>query len=79
MDYLNIKNQRQLAQLRDPDFQKLRHFVKGMKVEINLPKHKGKRAKPIRDLVRNVGEQTFDMGGTPMRVDVGTFILIDEH
>lgn len=48
--------------------------MKGMKVEIDLPKHKGKRPKLIKDLVKNVGATIFTLNGEDTRVDVSVWL-----
>ncbi|KAF9458642.1 Piwi domain-containing protein [Collybia nuda] len=64
-DHLRVRD---LSRLNPPDIQKLRLFVKGLKVEIVLPGHQGKRPKTIKDLVTNVGETTFEKNGVKTTV-----------
>lgn len=61
-NYLGLRNSRDLARLNYPDFHKLRQFIRGLKIDVDLAGHKGRRPKTIKDLVRGVGEQEFDTG-----------------
>ncbi|KAI8998763.1 Piwi domain-containing protein [Trametes punicea] len=57
MSFLNLRDARQLADLTQPDFIKLRHFLKGVRVKPTLS---NMRPRPISDLVREAGRQEFD-------------------
>lgn len=74
MGYIQVSNQRDLSRLQADAFQKLRLFTKGLKISINLPGHRGKKPKTIRDLVQRVGERVFDKGGVKVTVAVGTTV-----
>ena len=72
-EHLNFRDLRDLNNLNPGQFQRLRLFVKGLKVELDLDGHRGKRPMPIKDLVRDVGAQVFDKGGVPTTVAVSNF------
>jgi eukaryotic translation initiation factor 2C len=72
-DYASVRNTRDLSILRDSQFQQLRLFIRGLKVIVNLPGHKGKRSRAIKDLVRDVGSVVFDKDGTPTTIAVCCF------
>jgi len=72
-DYTSVKNIRDLSTLRDSQFQQLRLFIRGLKVEVSLANHRGKRPRVIKDLVRDVGGVTFDKDGIPTTIAVGSF------
>lgn len=56
---------------------RLRLFLKGVKVLVDIPGHSGgKKAKSIRDVVANVGESTFNKDGERISVGVSTLICI---
>ncbi|KAF8654242.1 hypothetical protein AX16_003763 [Volvariella volvacea WC 439] len=57
-----------LRRLDGAQFQELRHITKGIKIVIDLGGHKTKGARPIKDLVKDAGQVTFDMNGQKMTV-----------
>lgn len=67
-DYVSVRNTRELSALKQSQFQQLRLFVRGLKVVVDLPGHRGKRPKTIKDLVQNVGAVVFDKGGVPTSI-----------
>ncbi|KAJ3850180.1 Piwi domain-containing protein [Lentinula lateritia] len=71
--FLNCSNLRHLNQLCSAsggEFDKLRHFLRDVKVSIHIPgkasKSKGRRA--IRNLIRDVGAHNFDRNGVPTTI-----------
>lgn len=72
-DYVSVRNTRELSALKQSQFQQLRLFVRGLKVVVDLPGHRGKRPKTIKDLVQNVGAVVFDKGGVPTSIAVCCF------
>ncbi|KAF9452879.1 Piwi-domain-containing protein [Macrolepiota fuliginosa MF-IS2] len=65
-DLLRLRNQGDLRRLRPDQTLKLRQFLKGVKVQVNLKGHKS--AKSIKDLISDVGAYTFDRGGDTVTV-----------
>ncbi|KAF8078121.1 Piwi domain-containing protein [Lyophyllum atratum] len=47
---------------------KLRLFLKGVKVDVDLPGHAGKRTKTIKDVVLDVGRVRFEKGGETISI-----------
>ncbi|RDB21330.1 Protein argonaute-2 [Hypsizygus marmoreus] len=64
-DYLRVRNMREV---RNPELGRLRLFLKGVKVEVDLPGHAGKRPRTIKDVVSKVGEIFFEKGGDRVSV-----------
>ncbi|KAJ4473038.1 Piwi domain-containing protein [Lentinula aciculospora] len=71
--FLHCNNLRQLIQLCSAsggEFDKLRHFLRDVKVSIRIPgkpsNSKGRRA--IRNLIRDVGSHSFDRNGVPATI-----------
>ncbi|KAG6836649.1 hypothetical protein H0H93_005479 [Arthromyces matolae] len=62
-EYLGIETRR-----LDSFIPKLRLFLKGVKVVIDLPGHTNKRPKVIKDIIAKVDEFTFDKGGERITV-----------
>lgn len=60
-DFLKLQNTRDLRDLRkrQPLFNQLRTFLRGLKIEIQIPGNPARTAKPLRDLVLNVDEKEF--------------------
>lgn len=76
-DFLRIRNLRDLSNLSKADAGKLRLFLKGVKVEVKLPGHAGKRAKSIRDIAQDVGSVVFQKDGDNVTVAVSEPIFAD--
>ena len=74
-DYTSVRNIRDLSTLRDSQFQQLRLFVRGLRVGVTLSNHQGKKARVIKDLVRDVGGVTFDKDGIPTTIAVSSHCL----
>ncbi|KAG5649597.1 hypothetical protein H0H81_002909 [Sphagnurus paluster] len=47
---------------------RLRLFLKGVKVEVNLPGHAGKRSKTIKDVLSDVGSMKFEKEGAMVSI-----------
>ncbi|KAF5386770.1 hypothetical protein D9615_001667 [Tricholomella constricta] len=67
-EYLHLRNIRDLHDRSEPNVRKLRLFLKGVKVEVDLPGHAGKRPKTIRDVLYDVGKMTFEKGGETISI-----------
>ncbi|KAG6874292.1 hypothetical protein C0995_001517 [Termitomyces sp. Mi166 len=61
-EYLHLRGIRYLDNLEESSIKKLRLFLKGVKVDVGLPGHSGKRPKTIKDVVVDVGNIKFDKG-----------------
>ncbi|KAK7472435.1 hypothetical protein VKT23_000550 [Stygiomarasmius scandens] len=68
-DFLNMRDRRRLHEIRtgSPEFQKLRLFLKGVKVAVEI-NHSSQRERVIKDLVADVGSKEFDKGGVTTTV-----------
>ncbi|KAG5716256.1 Protein argonaute-2 [Termitomyces sp. T112] len=62
-EFLRLRGIRELGDLKESSIKKLRLFLKGVKVDVELPGHSGKRHKTIKDIVVDVGKIKFDKGG----------------
>lgn len=76
-EYTQLRNARDLSSLRPAQFQHLRLFVRGLKVEVNVGNHKRKRPKAIKELIQDVGRDVFDKDGVPTTVAVCSFCFFD--
>ena len=68
MQWLGLKDVRELQTLQPPKFTQLRTFLKGVLVEVTTSPRM--RPKPISDLVREAGMLEFDKDGERMTVRV---------
>jgi len=75
LDYLKLRNLRDLSQLDRTQIGKLRLYLRDIKVEIALPAHAGKKPKKIRDIVGSIDAMTFEKDGQTITVKVGTIPL----
>ena len=75
LDYLRLRNLRDLFQLDRTQIAKLRLYLRDIKVEIALPVHAGTKPKKIRDILGNVDAITFDKDGETITIKVGTTLL----
>ena len=75
LDYLRLRNLRDLFQLDRTQIAKLRLYLRDIKVEIALPAHAGRKPKKIRDIVGNVDAISFDKDGQTITVKVGANFL----
>ena len=75
LDYLRLRNLRDLFQPDRTQIAKLRLYLRDIKVEVALPVHTGKKPKKIRDVVGNVDAITFEKDGEIITVRVGTILL----
>ncbi|KAG7452849.1 Piwi-domain-containing protein [Guyanagaster necrorhizus] len=65
-EFLGLREIRQLENLNETQFSRLRHFLRGMKVILlHRPTSRPKR---IKGLVKNAGAITFDKDGSPITV-----------
>ena len=70
MQWLGLKDVRELQTLQPPKFAQLRTFLKGVLVEVTTSPRM--RPKPISDLVREAGMLEFDRDGERLTVRVRT-------
>ena len=70
MQWLGLKDVRDLQTLQQPKFAQLRTFLKGVLVEVTTSPRM--RPKPISDLVREAGMLEFDRDGERLTVRVRT-------
>ncbi|KAJ7582604.1 ribonuclease H-like domain-containing protein [Mycena floridula] len=66
MKFLNIYNARELG--RQTNHFKLRSFLRGVKVQVTLNSHRGRKSKMIKDIIRNVGDEEFERDGRMVTV-----------
>lgn len=66
--HLRLRNIHDLRRLRPDQFQKLRHFLRMIKVNVEIETHKHKSPKVIKDVVLDVGRITFDRNGDTVTV-----------
>ncbi|XP_006458268.1 argonaute-like protein [Agaricus bisporus var. bisporus H97] len=68
-EYLHLRNRNDLKRLRPDQFQKLRQFLKGLKVRVNIGNHKHKTSvKTVRKVIQDVGIETFEKDGEQVTV-----------
>lgn len=66
--YLRLRNLQDLRRLRNDYFQRLRHFLRSIKVTIEVEAHKNKSPRAIKDLVLDGSSSTFDKNGITVTV-----------
>ncbi|KAG6909846.1 hypothetical protein DXG01_015119 [Tephrocybe rancida] len=64
-EYLHLRSAHEFKAIHVP---RLRLFLKGVKVEVTLPGHSGKRPKTIKDVVLDVGGIKFEKDGERISV-----------
>ncbi|KAF5383456.1 hypothetical protein D9757_006175 [Collybiopsis confluens] len=67
--YLRLRDARDFRNLSRADYDKLRHFLRDVKITIVSQQHSSKtKARRIRGLIQDVGSQTFDKQGYTVTV-----------
>ncbi|KXN90515.1 Protein argonaute 1C, partial [Leucoagaricus sp. SymC.cos] len=66
--YLRVNNLQQLRRLRPDEFQRLRLFLRGVKVTVDIGSHRSKPPKVIKDVIQDVGASTFDRDGETVSI-----------
>ncbi|KAG5645900.1 hypothetical protein DXG03_005047 [Asterophora parasitica] len=70
VEHLRLSDVRDLYKFKphDPKIGLLRLFLRGVKVEVDLPSHFGKRPKTIKDVLENVGAIMFNKGAESVSI-----------